>query len=111
MFDITGKRNDGRVYHILRALIIIITVLAGISAAYYGHTLNTEAAQKEWREYCRSYHQDLSEFQNCMMLSFKMTEKFRKLLWINLAIAIVLPSSFFAFVSLYRYLKEGRGLP
>lgn len=92
-----------RVYNIVRTLVFAATVLAGLSSVYYGYIIGTKAIHTDWNNYCSQYH-DPTEHTNCMMLSLKLMDEFRKLLKVNLLIALLLPAAFFGGVRLYKQL-------
>lgn len=102
----SGKQcGTGRFYSILRTVILIITILAGMSAAYYGYIVGSGSVQTEWSGYCKQYKDPL-EYSNCMMLSSKLIEKFKRLLWINIAIAVALPVLYGIGVWFYKNIKR-----
>lgn len=83
------------VHHIIRTIVLSITILAGLSSVYYGYIIGSRAIETEWRGYCAQYHAEPTEQSSCMMLAFKLIDRFKRLLIINLAIAITLPGLLF----------------
>jgi hypothetical protein len=86
--------SGNRFYVLARNIVFIVTIVAGMSAVYYGYIIGTESISKEWLAYCNQF-KDPTEHFNCMALSLKPVAEFRKLLLMNLAIALILPSLFY----------------
>ncbi|MBZ0158219.1 MAG: hypothetical protein K8I29_18640 [Alphaproteobacteria bacterium] len=88
-----GGLYAGRTYFIFKTIVFVITVLTGLSAVYYGYMAMSSRIPGEWGEYCSRYT-DPVEHANCMMLSRKLVDEFTKLLYVNLAVAVVIPGIF-----------------
>ena len=98
----TERQTDtSGLYSLINTIVFILTLMAGMAAVYYGYIIGTDAILKEWQGHCSQF-KDPVEYNNCMVLSFKLINHYTKLLLINLAIAIALPAIFWGGGRLYR---------
>jgi len=98
----TEKAKDNKaLYSIMNNIVFILTLMAGMAAVYYGYIIGTGTILNEWQGHCSQF-KDPVEYNNCMVLSFKLISHYKKLLLINLAIAMALPAVFWGGGRLYR---------
>lgn len=96
-----------RAYTIINNLVFGITLLAGMAAIYYGYIIGTGAIMNEWQGYCSQFR-DPVEHSNCMVLALKLIGHYKRLLLINLGIALCLPAVFWGGNRLYRHMSRSK---
>ncbi len=88
-----GDFPSDRGYLIVRNMVLIITIVTGMSAVYYAYIMGIDAINKAWQGHCSQYN-DFIEFFNCMQPARWLMDEYRKLLCANIAIAVLLPILF-----------------
>ncbi|MBF0328202.1 MAG: hypothetical protein HQL10_03530 [Nitrospirae bacterium] len=86
--------GGGNTLNILRMVVFLISLIAGSSAIYYYYIVETKSIETQWSSHCSQY-KDPAERSNCMILSVKLIDEFKKLLRINIFIASAAPILFF----------------
>src|SRR3990167_4199378 len=97
------KFSGARLYKLLKTLVITVTVLSGLYAAYALYLLESNSILNRWESYCSKYTETMRN-SDCMFVGFGQINDMSRNFYVTTSIAIVLPLVFFGGGWIYRYI-------